>query len=80
MVTKDLSGRPELNDVLELADLLRPAWADISAGIPPWHPRNEGDDDAGDTGTADAAAAGAAAGAAGAARRSPAALTPTKSG
>ncbi len=34
-----------LDDVLELADLLRPAWAGISAGIPPNHPRMEGDPD-----------------------------------
>jgi hypothetical protein len=34
-----------LADALELAALLRPAWADVSAGIPSWHLRNEGDDD-----------------------------------
>lgn len=32
-----------LEDVLELADLLRPAWDEISDGIPAWHPRNEGE-------------------------------------
>ena len=30
-------------DVLELAALLRPAWAEMSVGIPAWHPRCEGD-------------------------------------
>ncbi len=32
-------------DVLELAALLRPAWAEMSAGIPATHPRCEGDPD-----------------------------------
>lgn len=30
-----------LHDALELAELLRPAWAQISDGIPEWHPRLE---------------------------------------
>lgn len=34
-------------DVLELAALLRPAWAESSASIPASHPRCEGDADAG---------------------------------
>lgn len=42
-----------LDDVLELKALLRPAWADVSAGISAWHPRCEGDDDAGDDAGAD---------------------------
>lgn len=33
-----------LDDVLELADLLKPAWAHISDGIPEWHPRCEDPD------------------------------------
>lgn len=33
-----------LADVRELAHLLRPAWAEISAGIPDWHPRCEGEE------------------------------------
>lgn len=33
-------------DVLELAELLRPAWAEMSADIPATHPRCEGDSDA----------------------------------
>lgn len=43
-----------LCDVLELVDLLRPAWAQISDEIPAWHPRCEGDDDTGDDPAADA--------------------------
>lgn len=34
------------DEVLELAALLHPTWADVSAGIPAWHPRLEGDADA----------------------------------
>lgn len=30
-----------LRDALALAELLKPAWAEISAGIPAWHPRCE---------------------------------------
>jgi hypothetical protein len=40
MATKD-----PLGDILELADLFRPAWDEISDGIPAWHPRAEGDPD-----------------------------------
>ena len=32
---------PMLDDALQLADLLRPSWPDISASIPTWHPRLE---------------------------------------
>ncbi len=32
-----------LDDILWLAADVRPAWDDLSAAIPPWHPRNEGD-------------------------------------
>lgn len=40
-----------LDDILELAALLKPAWAQISDEIPYWHPRCEGvDDDADATG------------------------------
>lgn len=46
-----------LDDVLELAALLRPAWAQISDGIPAWHPRCE-EDDADSTDDADADADG----------------------
>lgn len=34
---------PLLDEVLELADLLRPAWDEIRDGIPDWHPRNDGE-------------------------------------
>lgn len=40
-------------DVLELAALLRPAWAEMSAGIPASHPRCEGDADADKGGSPD---------------------------
>lgn len=43
-------GAGLLDDVLELAELLRPRWDETSAAIPAWHPRCEGDDDAGDGG------------------------------
>lgn len=35
---------PLLDDALDLSDLLRPAWAELSASIPDWHPRNEDPD------------------------------------
>jgi|SRR5688572_14275327 len=47
-----------LDDALELADLLRPAWAEISAGIPGSHPRMEGDADGAADGDGDGQAAG----------------------
>lgn len=41
---------PLLDDALELADLLTPAWDAIRDGIPAWHPRNEDGDGSGDGG------------------------------
>lgn len=40
-----MAQQDSLRDVLELAALLAPAWDEISAQIPEWHPRNEGDPD-----------------------------------
>lgn len=40
-----MATRTLLDDALELAELLKPAWAQISDSIPAWHPRNEGDPD-----------------------------------
>lgn len=37
-----------LDDALELAGLLTPAWANISGRIPDWHPRCEGEEGAAD--------------------------------
>ncbi len=53
-----------LYDVLRLAEEVRPAWDDLSAAIPAWHPRNEGEDDAEGEGESDADKAAAAAAAA----------------
>lgn len=38
-----MAEKRTLDDVFELADLLRPEWDEISAAIPAWHPRAEGD-------------------------------------
>lgn len=51
-----------LYDVLRLAEDLRPAWDGLSAAIPAWHPRNEGEEGEGEgEPDADKAAAAAAA-------------------
>ena len=36
-----MAHQSPLRDVLDLADLLTPAWVEISERIPPWHPRCE---------------------------------------
>jgi hypothetical protein len=61
-----LIAEPELEAlslVAELAELERPAWAGVSAGIPAWHPRAEGDADADDDDEAAGSAGSTGAGA-----------------
>jgi hypothetical protein len=57
-------ARDPLYDVLRLAEEVRPAWDGLSAEIPAWHPRNEGEEGGegeGEGGEADKVAAAAAA-------------------
>lgn len=51
-----------LDDVLELAKIERSAWDAIDAGIPAWHPRNEGEGGGGEGGEGEGEGEGEGAG------------------